>query len=106
MEDNRLRCPKCGCNDLRQTPGRCLWGMPGFDCLCNHCGTVFQVEDPEAAVSVEYAVPFVAVRCPHCGSTDTAIASTRRQAGVPTIRFHRCRSRDCEKPFKSTERIT
>jgi transcription elongation factor Elf1 len=97
-----LRCPKCGCNDVSLRPQRGLWGTPGYACGCRFCGARFQLDDPAAETAVAYqAVEFAAQRCPHCGSTQTEVASTRRKAGQPTVRYHACRG--CQAAFKSVE---
>ncbi len=97
-----IGCPKCGCNDVAQTPGCDLWGVPGIRCHCNRCGGLFYTADPDsAAAESAYAAQYAVQKCPRCASKKTHVTSTRKQAGVPTVRYHRCDG--CNKPFKTVE---
>lgn len=46
---------------------------------------------------IEYAVIFIPIRCPGCGSKNVRTTHTN----LP-VRYHKCR--DCDAPFKSIER--
>lgn len=91
-------CPHCGCNDVAPVSRGTFGGMPAVRLRCNFCGRRSTADEECPPVS---AVLYEPIRCPHCESKRTRVASTRRKFGEPTVRYHRCA--DCERPFKSVE---
>lgn len=110
-------CPRCGCRDTEvlQAPRPDAWFARAGRARCRHCGRSFIVTadadaaipagpEPEPSAPIESDDPpredgvvrYVLVRCPECGSSDTAITRTSRP-----IRYHKCRA--CNHAFKSVE---
>lgn len=84
-------CPQCGCEDVTEIgPRRRWWGNPIAQLGCNNCGHAFVATADYAPSGVEYPV----IRCVHCSSADTFVASSP----LP-VRWHKCRS--CGESFKS-----
>ena len=98
-------CDRCGCNDLRESGKRSVWGVESVQFRCDHCGAESSVSAEDLAMERKAATmpePVIEAkwprtRCPKCGGRDTPVKSTRGR-----LRWHRCD--DCGERFKSAER--
>jgi len=101
-------CPECGCQDAEVVDRGTRWGQPHERRQCNHCGRTWYAAVEQSAVSdqpsaeaesndeADQLVVYRSVCCPHCGSAQTKVTSTRRP-----IRHHKCL--ECGWSFKSME---